>query len=74
MKLLKKIKSECSGAFVIESNVSPRLEAKYDFYRCNRHFKKLLTWLRKQGITKTNAIHELRKEFGSQLMEHFGLR
>lgn len=73
MKLLKKFKEEGDGQFVLESTLDPKPTAQYHFYRCDKHFKRLIAWLHKQGITQRNALHELRKEFGSQLTEHFGI-
>lgn len=73
MKLLKKFKKESISPFVIESNRPPKPESAYHFYRCKYHFKGLIDWLHAQGITQTNALHELRKEYGSQLTEQFGI-
>lgn len=73
MKLLEKFHKERTGDFVIESNIKPNPTATYDFYRCNRHFNKLIKWLHGQGVSRVNAIHELRKEYGSQVMEKFGM-
>ncbi|QYY35452.1 MULTISPECIES: tyrosine-type recombinase/integrase [Cerasicoccaceae] len=73
VELLAKFKEEASGSFVIESNRKPKPSVRYHYYRCDHHFKRLIAWLHTQGITQRNAIHELRKEFGSQLTEQFGI-
>lgn len=59
--------------FVIKSNVMPRVGQRYHHYRCERHFKKLVQWLHKKGIEQRNAIHALRKEFGSIVCKQFGI-
>lgn len=60
--------------FVIESSVQPRpLSVRNHHYRCNRLFKELIEWLRSKGITARNALHSLRKEFGSQICAQAGI-
>lgn len=60
--------------FVIESSVEPKPEAaSYHHYRCNRQFAELVTWLRGKGIKSRNALHALRKEFGSQICAQAGI-
>lgn len=60
--------------FVIVSRVAPRPgNASYHHYRCNRLFNILIGWLRKQGIHQRNALHTLRKEFGSLVCQKFGI-
>jgi integrase len=60
--------------FVIESAIQPRPQSvKNHHYRCNRHFKELVTWLRGKGLKSRNALHALRKEFGSQICAQAGI-
>lgn len=60
--------------FVIESSVQPRpLSVRNHHYRCNRLFNELIEWLRSKGITARNALHSLRKEFGSQICAQAGI-
>ena len=60
--------------FVIESPVQPRPEStRNHHYRCNRLFKELVQWLRGKGLTARNALHALRKEFGSQICAQGGI-
>jgi integrase len=60
--------------FVIQSPVSPRPAAtSYHHYRCDRVFKEAVEWLRGKGITARNALHSLRKEFGSQICKQAGI-
>ncbi|MBG89164.1 MAG: hypothetical protein CMO80_20020, partial [Verrucomicrobiales bacterium] len=67
------LQSQVDGEFVIPSNSAPRPDAEYHHYRCDRHFRNLSKWLRDQGITKKNPIHELRKEFGSSICQTAGI-
>jgi integrase len=60
--------------FVIESPVKPRPQSvKNHHYRCNRLFKQLVEWLRGKGVKSRNALHSLRKEFGSQICSQAGI-
>src|SRR6185503_18494844 len=60
--------------FVIVSSIRPRPQAaSYHHYRCDRLFKELIEWLRSKGITARNALHTLRKEFGSQICAQAGI-
>ena len=73
MAIFKKYRKSETGEFVIISQSTPRPNAAYYHYRCNTHFKKLLAWLRGQGVTRRNALHELRKEYGSRVCQEFGI-
>jgi hypothetical protein len=42
-------------------------------YRCERHHRVLVAWLRKKGIKDSRPCHLLRKEFGSYVATSFGL-
>jgi integrase len=60
--------------FVIESAIEPRPQSvKTHHYRCNRLFKEAVTWLRGKGLKSRNALHALRKEFGSQICAQAGI-
>jgi len=62
------------SAFVIASPVPPRPQStRNHHYRCNRLFAQLIEWLRGKGITARNALHALRKEFGSQICAQAGI-
>ena len=73
MKIFKKYQKTDTGDFVVFSLKKPRPNANYYHYRCYTQFKKLLIWLRGQGITSRNAIHTLRKEYGSRICQEFGI-
>jgi integrase len=60
--------------FVIESPIQPRPEStRNHHYRCNRLFGELIEWLRGKGLSTRNALHALRKEFGSQICQQAGI-
>ena len=62
------------STFVIESNVKPRPKSVANHhYRCNRLLNELITWLRSHGVKSRNALHALRKEFGSQICAQAGI-
>jgi len=71
--LLAEFKKKSESKFVVESTVLPRPHALYCHYRCDRHFKGLIKWLRTKGVTRSDPIHTLRKEFGSKMCESFGI-
>lgn len=59
--------------FVIESPNPPRNEMKARCYRCDAVFKKVLRWLRAQGVETTKPLHTLRKEIGSIIASEHGI-
>ena len=61
------------STFVIESDMQPRIGERYTHYRAQRHFTRLMTWLRSKGVKAIKPLHELRKEFGNQLCAKFGI-
>ena len=67
-------KPGAGSPFVIESPIEPRPEStRNHHYRCNRLCNELVQWLRGKGLTARNAIHALRKEFGSQICAEAGI-
>jgi integrase len=73
MDLFKTFYAGRTGTFVIESPEAPRPGCLYDFYRADCVFDRLIVFLRAQGVTSKKPIHELRKQFGSEVCKHFGL-
>jgi integrase len=65
--------AKAASSFVIESDREPRAGATYTSYRAQRHFDLLTTWLRAKGVTAIKPLHELRKEFGSQVCAKYGI-
>ena len=67
-------KPGAGSPFVIESPIAPRPQSfKTHHYRANRHFRDLIRWLRGKGLSARNAVHCLRKEFGSQICAQAGI-
>ena len=66
--------AESKSEFVIGGDVAARPEVStYHHYRCDCIFKKLTAWLKTRGIEDRNALHTLRKEFGTQINRTHGL-
>jgi hypothetical protein len=66
--------SGSQSPFVINSDVKPRpIAVTYAHYRCDSHFNALIKWLRQKGITSRNALHALRKEYGSLICQQSGI-
>jgi integrase len=73
MELFRGYTATASGDFVIESTVSPRPDAAYSHYRCQREFEALNKWLQAHGVKGNRPLHTLRKEFGSQVCGQHGI-
>jgi len=71
--MFKGWKAKASGSFVIEGDTGPRPSTSYAHYRAKRDFDGLTAWLRSKGVTAVKPLHELRKEFGSQLCAKYGI-
>jgi integrase len=65
--------AKATDSFVIEADGEPRTGITYTAYRAQRHFDLLTTWLRGKGVTAIKPLHELRKEFGSQICAKYGI-
>ena len=66
-------KVNSTGSFVIQGEAESRTDAGYTHYRAHRHFDRLTAWLHGKGVTAIKPLHELRKEFGSQLCAKHGI-
>jgi hypothetical protein len=65
---------ESKSKFVISVNGQEKADvSSYYHYRCDRMFKRLTTWLQTHGVEDRNALHTLRKEFGTQINRSHGL-
>ncbi len=75
MEIFRGYYAKSRSNFVIESgNPLSKKHATRQHYRAQRVFKKRLNpWLRKHGVTSQKPLHELRKEFGSQVNKRHGL-
>jgi integrase len=65
--------AKATAAFVIEADAEPRSATTYAHYRALADFDALTAWLRAKGVTAIKPLHELRKEFGSQLCAKYGI-
>jgi integrase len=65
--------AKASGLFVIEADAEPRADTSYAHYRAQSHFDALIKWLKSKGVTAIKPLHEMRKEFGSQLCAKYGI-
>jgi integrase len=72
LALFRGFKAKATGRFVIESKVQPRPQVNAH-YRCSRLFTQLNTWLRSKGVKGRTPLHTLRKEYGSQVCDRFGI-
>jgi integrase len=71
--ILMEAKKEASGQFVIEAKAGAKPASTYHHYRCARLFRWVVDWLREKGIESVNALHVLRKEFGSIMTAEHGI-
>ena len=71
--IFRGLRARARSNFVVESSLQPRTSVRYDYYRCRPHFDSLYRWLRTHGITERKPLHTLRKEFGSQVCDRFGI-
>ena len=73
MEIFRGYRARSKGPFVIESGTRPESHIAYEYYRCDKHFEKLTTWLRKKGVHADKPLHTLRKEYGSQICARHGI-
>jgi integrase len=65
--------AKATNLFVIEADVEPRTDTSYAHYRAQSYFDALIKWLKSKGVTAIKPLHEMRKEFGSQLCAKYGI-
>jgi hypothetical protein len=66
-------RAKAKSSFVVEADAEPRMGTTYTHYRAQKHFDALTSWLRSKGVTASKPLHELRKEFGSQVCAKYGI-
>lgn len=71
--ILREAKERASGQFVIEARADAKPAAAYHHYRCARLFRWVVAWLKSKGVESVNALHALRKEFGSIMTAEHGI-
>jgi len=69
----KKCFEKSTSEFVISSAVEVGRPKHWNHYRCDRHFKDLIEWLRTKNVDARTPLHTLRKEFGSLINQQFGI-
>ncbi|WP_414664273.1 tyrosine-type recombinase/integrase [Horticoccus sp. 23ND18S-11] len=72
-EMLRSWMATSTSKFVIGGAVEAKPESRYHHYRCDRILKKLTKWLKAHGVEDRNALHSLRKEFGTQINRTHGL-
>jgi len=71
---LREWTQESKSKFVIGVDQDPKTDvSSYHHYRCDSVFKRLTAWLQAHGVEDRNALHTLRKEFGTQVNRTHGL-
>lgn len=73
LNFLKNCQPCSDDTFVVGTKRKHASKSTHHTYRCNKHFKELIAWLREEGIKDSNPIHTLRKEFGSLICEQAGI-
>jgi integrase len=73
LELFRGYRARATSAFVLESDGQPKTGADYGYYRCQKLFDRLISWLRKCGVQGNKPLHTLRKEFGSQVCALHGV-
>lgn len=58
--------------FVIRSPLEWK-NTKYNFYRCEPHWRTLIEWLAEKGVSARKKVHELRKLFGDAIVKRNGI-
>ena len=58
--------------FVVRSPMEWK-NTKYNFYRCEPHWRTLIEWLAGKGIAARKKVHELRKLFGDAIVKQNGI-
>jgi integrase len=54
-----------SGLSVVNPDREHQSNRSNQYYRCEPTFDRVVSWLRKQGVSGDKPLHSLRKEFGS---------
>ena len=73
MEIFRGYRARAKTDFVIESSREPKMDAIYHYHRCDDSFKKLIEWLRNNGVKTSKPLHTLRKEYGSQINAIHGI-
>jgi integrase len=65
--------AKATGSFVLESLVKPRLDSRFQHYRCMETFSRAVAWLRAAGVKSNEPLHFCRKLYGSLICDAHGI-
>jgi hypothetical protein len=71
--LIRGWQAKATGTFVLESEVKPKPESKYQHYRCQETFARGTAWLRSKGVKSNEPLHFCRKLYGSLICDKHGI-
>lgn len=71
--ILREAKARANGQFVVAALSAPKPAATYGHYRGARLLRWVVAWLRSHGVESVNALHALRKEYGSLMTAEHGI-
>jgi integrase len=71
--LIRGWQAKATGSFVLQSEVAPKPDSKYQHYRCQETLEKTTTWLRAAGVKSNEPLHFLRKLYGSLICDKHGI-
>jgi hypothetical protein len=73
LEILRGFRARMKSPFVVPSKRAPQVQGTYSYYRCEPVFDRVLIWLKAHGVRQRNALHALRKEYGSLINEKYDL-
>lgn len=65
--------AKATGTFVLESEVKPKPDSKYQHYRAQETFARATAWLRSKGVKSNEPLHYCRKLYGSLICDKHGV-
>jgi integrase len=73
LEILRGFRARTKSPFVVPSKRAAQVQGTYTYYRCEPVFDRVLVWLKTHGVRQRNALHALRKEYGSLINEKYDL-
>jgi integrase len=73
LAILRGFRARTKSPFVVPSKRAPQVQGTYNYYRAEPVFDRVLAWLKAHGVRQRNALHALRKEYGSLINEKYDL-
>jgi integrase len=73
LEILRGFRARTTSPFVVPSKRAPQVQGTYTYYRCEPVFDRVLVWLKAHGVRQRNALHALRKEYGSLINAKYDL-